>query len=154
VRWEQGRAEVEQMLSARQLQRVPASRAHADRLMGQSARHLASAQSTAESDPEGAYSLLYDAARKSLWAVLENEGLRPTTAGGHLAAFDATRAQLDPPMGGTLRPFDRMRRHRRDAEYPSADTPQLSSSDVADDFAKVEAIVRLAAGVLDQMSPF
>jgi hypothetical protein len=142
------------MLSARQLQRVPASRAHADRLMGQSARHLASAQSTAESDPEGAYSLLYDAARKSLWAVLENEGLRPTTAGGHLAAFDATRAQLDPPMGGTLRPFDRMRRHRRDAEYPSADTPQLSSRDVADDFAKVEAIVSLAAGVLDQMSPF
>lgn len=119
MRWEQGRAEIERLLEAKHLQQVPASREHADRLLAQARRHLASAASTAEDDPEGAYALLYDAARKALWAILENQGLRPTSSGGHLAAYNAVRAQLDPPMGRQLRPYDRMRRHRRDAEIPA-----------------------------------
>lgn len=154
MRWNQGRADIEKMLADGQLQRVPPSRAHADRLLAQAHRHLLSAQATAPDDPEGAYALLYDAARKSLWAILENEGLRPTTAGGHLAAYHAVRAQLDPPMGRELRPFDRMRRHRRDAEYPPADTPELTSADVTDDVPKVQAIIDIAARVLDNMGPF
>lgn len=106
------------------------------------------------SDPEGAYALLYDAVRKALWAVLENEGLRPTAAGGHLAAYHAITAQLDPPMGQQLRPFDRMRRHRRDAEYPRSDAPGLAPDDVTDDLPRVRAIVDMAERILDQMSPF
>lgn len=35
MRWDQGRAELERMVSDRQLQRVPASREHADRLLSQ-----------------------------------------------------------------------------------------------------------------------
>jgi hypothetical protein len=133
-----GRAEIERLLETGHLQQVPASREHADRLLAQARRHLASAANTAEDDPEGAYALLYDAARKALWAILENQGLRPTSSGGHLAAHHAVRAQLDPPMGQQLRPYDRMRRHRRDAEYPPADSPALTGEDAEDDIPRAE----------------
>jgi hypothetical protein len=111
MRWDQGRTAVERMLAGQQLQRVPASRDQADRLIAQARTHLASAGDIRAADPLGGYALVYHAARKAVTAVLENQGLRPTTRGGHLAAYDAVRAQLDPPLGKTLRPFDRMRRY-------------------------------------------
>lgn len=154
MRWNQGREQIDRQLADGYLQKVPASRDHADRLLTQAHRHLTSAEQTAAADPEGAYALLYDAARKALWAILENQGLRPTHSGGHLAAYHAVRAQLDPPMGKELRPFDRMRRHRRDAEYPPTDAPELTTSDVEGDVPRVEAIIAIAERVLDQMSPF
>jgi hypothetical protein len=154
MRWDQGRADIERMLAERRLQRVPASREHAERMLAQARRHLMSAQEVCGSDPEGGYALLYDAGRKALAAVLGNEGLRPTSAGGHLAVYEAVRAQLDPPMGTVLSPFDRMRRQRRDAEYPQIDAPELSAADVREDVPKVQAILDLADRVLDGMSPF
>ncbi|GIG24555.1 hypothetical protein [Cellulomonas denverensis] len=154
MRWEKGRAEIDALIADRHLERVPASREHADRLLEQARRHLASAVATAEGDPEGAYGVLYDAGRKALWAVLANQGLRPTTRGGHIAVYQAVRAQLDPPLGSALRPFDRMRRQRNELEYPAVDTPTLSARDVLDDVPKIEAIVDLAAGVLDSMSVY
>ena len=154
MRWGQGRTDIEQMIAAGDLQRVSASREHADRLLGQARRHISSTQSTAAADPEGAYALLYDAARKALTAILENQGLRPTSRGGHLAVYHAVRAQLDPPMGRTLLPFDRMRRRRHDVEYPPAGAPELSAEDVTDDVPKVITLLELAQRVLDEMSPF
>lgn len=154
MRWVQGRSVVEQMLAAGELQRVSASREHADRLLGQARRHVSSTQNAAVADPEGAYALLYDAARKALTAILENQGLRPTSRGGHLAVYHAVRAQLDPPMGRTLLPFDRMRRRRHDVEYPPAGAPELTPDDVTEDVPKVIALLELAQRVLDEMSPF
>ncbi len=123
MRWNQGRDVIDRMLADSELQRVPASRAHADRLILQARKHLVSADEICDDDPAGGYTLVYDAARKALTAVLENQGLRPTTRGGHLAVYEATRAQLDPPMGQALRPFDRIRRQRHDVEYPSNGCP-------------------------------
>jgi hypothetical protein len=142
------------MIAASELQRVPASRDHADRLIRQARRHLVSADEISDGDPAGGYTLVYDAARKALTAMLENQGLRPTTRGGHLAVYEAARAQLDPPMGQVLRPFDRMRRQRHDVEYPPTDAPQISPEDVREDVAKAAAIIDLSERVLDQMSPF
>ena len=154
MRWNQGRGVIDRMIAASELQRVPASREHADRLIRQARRHLVSAHDISDDDPAGGYTLVYDAARKALTAVLENQGLRPTTRGGHLAVYEAARAQLDPPMGQVLRPFDRMRRQRHDVEYPPTDTPQISADDVREDAAKARAVVDLSERVLDQMSPF
>jgi hypothetical protein len=154
MRWDQGRADIDRMLADRRLQRVPASREHAERMLAQARKHLTSAQEVCGDDPEGGYALLYDAGRKALTAVLGNQGLRPTSAGGHLAVYEAVRAQLDPPMGTVLRPFDRIRRQRRDAEYPHVDAPELDAADVREDVPKVQAILDLAARVLDEMSPF
>jgi hypothetical protein len=154
MRWDQGRTDIDRMLADRQLQRVPPSREHADRMLAQARKHLTSAQEVCGDDPEGGYALLYDAGRKALTAVLGNQGLRPTSAGGHLAVYEAVRAQLDPPMGTVLRPFDRIRRQRRDAEYPHVNAPELDAADVREDVPKVQAILDLAARVLDEMSPF
>lgn len=154
MRWEQGRAEVDALIVQGLIEKVSPSRAHADRLLTQARRHLANARDAAIGDPEGAYGTLYDAGRKALWAVLANQGLRPTTRGGHLAVYDAVRAQLDPPMGSQLRPFDRMRRQRHSAEYPTLDTPELDPEDVLVDVPKIQTIVDVAERVLDQMSVY
>jgi hypothetical protein len=142
------------MLEGGELERVQASREHADRLLQQARRHLDSAEMICDSDPEGAYDTLYDAGRKALWAILANQGLRPSHRGGHLAAYHAVKAQLDPPMGQQLRPFDRMRRQRRDVEYPRIDTPEMIPDDVRDDLPKIADIVDMAARVLDTMSVY
>jgi hypothetical protein len=154
MRWDQGREVIDRMLAGRELQRVPDSRPHADYLIAQAGKHLRSAGDICDSDPAGGYALVYDAARKALTAVLENQGVRPTTRGGHLAVYDAVRAQLDPPMGKILRPFDRMRRQRRDAEYPSINAPEITAHDVREDIPKASEIVDLGRLVLDQMSPY
>lgn len=154
MKWQQGRAEIDRLIVDGELERVQASREHADRLLSQARRHLTSAETTCDADPEGAYDTMYDAARKALWAVLANQGLRPTHRGGHLAAYSAVRAQLDPPMGTQLRPFDRMRRQRQEAEYPRIDTPEMVPDDVRDDLVKVRSIVEVAEKVLDEMSVF
>jgi hypothetical protein len=52
------------------LQKVAPSLKSAQGFLAQAAGHLDSAQSVSETDPTGAYSLLYDAARTSLAAVL------------------------------------------------------------------------------------
>lgn len=154
MKWEQGREKIDGLLSQHEVQRVNPSREHADRLIGQARQHLKSALSLKNGDPEGAYALVYDAARKALAAELVNQGLRATSKGGHIATYQAVRAQLDPPLGGKIVPFDRMRRMRRDAEYPPADIPGLTSDDVAEDCEKARAIVELVEQILDEMSPY
>jgi hypothetical protein len=154
MQWHQGRATIDGMLARRELDQVPASRSHADLLLAQAQGHLTSAQAIAASDAIGAYQLLYDAARKALNAVLENQGLRATSRGGHIAVLDAVSAQLDPPLGGVLRPFDRLRRRRNQAEYPAAGQPTFNPDDVARDLPKVREILETATKVLDQMSPY
>ncbi|MQY14859.1 hypothetical protein SRB5_50350 [Streptomyces sp. RB5] len=99
MKWQQGRAMLDGMLTRGELERLPASRIQADNLLEQSRNHLAAAEAITAIDAIGAYQLLYDAARKALVAVLENQGLRPTSRGGHIAVLDAVSAQLDPPLG-------------------------------------------------------
>lgn len=154
MRWQQGRAVIDGMLERREVERVPPSREHADRLLAQARDHLGSAELVAETDAVGAYQMLYDAARKALCAILENEGLRATSRGGHIAVYEAIIAQLDPPLGPVLRPFDRMRRRRNDAEYPSQHSPSLITDDALREVPKVKGILDLAIHVIDQMSPF
>lgn len=154
MRWEQGRPAIERMLADGELQRIPASREQADRLIAQAEVHVASALQVCDADPPGGYALAYDGARKALTAVLENEGLRPTTRGGHLAVSEAVRAQLDPPMGRILRQFNRMRTRRHDAEYPPTDSPEIASTDVREDQKTAKDLIDLATRLLDEMSPF
>jgi hypothetical protein len=153
MRWDPGRAVIERMISAREIERVPASRDFADELIESAREQLASA-ALPQNDPATAYDALYSAARKALTAVLENQGLRATIRGGHLAVYEAVRAQLDPPMGKVIRPFDRIRRQRHAVDYPSADVARVTTADVRADIPVATAITDLAERVLDEMSPF
>jgi HEPN domain-containing protein len=98
------------------LQRVVADSDTVASLITSARRHLGSARMTAESDPEAAYTLAYDAARKTATALLAHQGLRPTNAGGHLAVVDVMRVQF-PGVPGLVS-LDRLRRRRNQAEYP------------------------------------
>lgn len=154
MKWEQGRETVMALLREGTLEQVAPSRKQADALLEQARRHLNTAALAADDDPVGAYQLVYDAARKALSAILENQGLRATSRGGHVVVLAAVSAQLDPPLGHVLRPFDRMRRRRNDAEYPKQDGQSFEPEDARRDQAKAAAIVELAERVLDEMSPF
>ena len=154
MRWNQGRTDIDKLIADGGLQRVPPNREHADQLLVQSRKDLASAELLLDSNPKRAYESLYDAARMALTAVLENEGLRPTSRGGHIAPYSAVIAQLDPPMGAILRPFDRMRRTRNRSEYPSFSTPDVTPDNVRADLPVAESIVEVCGSVLDNMSPY
>jgi uncharacterized protein (UPF0332 family) len=117
ARWRKGEHEVARLIEQRHLQQVAADSETAAALLASAGRHVESARLAADADPEAAYALAYDAARKSATALLAHQGLRPTTAGGHIAVVDAMRAQF-PGVPG-LTSLDRLRRRRNQAEYPS-----------------------------------
>jgi hypothetical protein len=109
--WPTGTETINALISAGNLQNVAPSRESAYGFVAQAAGHLDSAQSVAETDPTGACSLLYDAARKSLAAVLQAQGLRATSKGGHYAIQEAISAQFTkPPPRDAFCPFGRLRR--------------------------------------------
>ena len=116
TRWNKGSEVIERLLDARHLEHVPADAATVAALIATASRHVASATATAADDPEGALALAYDAARKTATALLAHQGLRPTSAGGHIVIVEAVNAQF-PGVAG-LKSIDRLRRRRNQAEYP------------------------------------
>jgi uncharacterized protein (UPF0332 family) len=151
--WGQGRSTIVKLLDERHLEQVTADPELARRILDMAVAHLATAEREAELDPAMAYSALYDAARKALTALLQVQGLRPSRTGGHLAVLEACRAQLDPPLGRALRPFDRMRRVRHAGEYPDTSTA-IHTDDVRADLPKAQAIVDLAQRLVDELPVF
>jgi hypothetical protein len=63
----------------------------------------------------------------------------------------AVRAQLHPPLGVDLAPFDWMRRTRNDSEYPTADAPVASREDLDEALPAAERIIEIATRVLPTM---
>lgn len=115
-RWAKGAERVTALIDARHLQQVVGDPDTVNALLSSARRHVASARRTMDADPEAAYSLAYDAARKTATALLNHQGLRPTTAGGHLTVVDTINAQF-PGVPG-LTSLDRLRRRRNQAECP------------------------------------
>lgn len=154
TRWPGGESEIDALLSENRLQRVPASREQADRLVDQARTHVMAAAAICDLDPAGAYQLTYDAARKALVAILENQGLRPTSAGGHVVVGEAVGAQLSRVAAKVIRPFNRMRRTRNATEYLSGDQPAVTADDVRADMVKAQDMIDMADQVLGQMDPY
>ena len=140
MRWEQGRAAVDGMLARGELERVPPSRSQADLLLRQAGLHLRSAEAVVDFDCGP------PARAPRTPAQLANQGLG--RRGGHIAVVDAIRAQLDPPLGGVLRPVDRMRRRRNETEYPRQDQPAVTAEEVRRDLAKVREVLDVADACL------
>ena len=130
--WETGAARVQELLASGELGRVPADGELARRMLDDGKRHLATAAAAqAAGDLPGAYQIAYDALRKSAASLLEAQGLRGTSRGGHIAVQDAVLAQFGSSIRA-LRSFSRLRRARNSFEYPSTDTPGPSQDDVTD----------------------
>ena len=151
TQWNQGRSTVDSLIGSGALERVPASQQAAEAELVRARTHVGSARQLSATDPEGAYTLAYDAARRALAAVLQNQGLRATSRGGHTVIYEAVRAQLDPPLGSLLRPFNRMRARRNEIEYRSSEAPTVTPKEVAADLTKVEALIELAEKAIPNM---
>jgi len=151
--WARGRQEILGMIERRELEHVTANTELAERLLATARQHLASAKLLAPSDPYLGYAAVYDAIRKSLSALLQIQGLRATTSGGHLAVTRAVQAQFGASMGPILRPVDRIRVTRHEAEYPGQVT-YIDEQSVLDDLPKAAAIVDAVAQVLPHLAVF
>src|SRR6516164_7499260 len=97
--WARGREEILGMIERHELTPVTANAELAGRLLATARQHLASVRLLAASDPYLAYVAVYDAIRKALSALLQVQGLRATTSGGHLAVMHAVQAQFGASMG-------------------------------------------------------
>jgi hypothetical protein len=95
MKWEQGRAEIDKMLADGELERVQASREHADRLVSQARRHLDSALATCESDPEGAYGRRHRRTSPGQHVVLLSLRSLPRTAGRRLSTTAESWTTVD-----------------------------------------------------------
>ena len=94
--------------------------------------HVASAGAIAAAgDLSGAYSLAYDALRKSAASLLAVQGLRATSRGGHIAVQDTVIAQFGDTVR-CFRAFSRLRRNRNRFEYPGDAASEPTADDVED----------------------
>lgn len=111
---------LESLVREGRIERVEADPDAARGRLEEAERHLASASAIADADPEGAYALLYDAARKAIDAHMQANGYRVSK--GRLGAHEATGLYAlavlgSGPQGEHVRHFDRMRRNRNRSEY-------------------------------------
>src|SRR5262252_4066427 len=97
--WRRGRTAIERLLGTGELEQVPPSPDVADRLLAAAVAHLGLARKGVDDDPDGAFQLGYDAARKACAALLTVQGLRATTQGGHVAVQQAVYEQFAGPNG-------------------------------------------------------
>jgi hypothetical protein len=151
--WPTGIETIKQLVANGNLQKVAASREAATGYVTAAGKHLESASAVASTDPDGAYSLLYDAARKSLAAVLQTQGLRATSRGGHYAIQEAIAAQFTkPPPSAAFRSFGRLRRTRNQIEYD--DISSITAEDVEADLDTVRQLLAMASQLIEVLPIF
>jgi len=148
--WEPGRERVRELIEAAEIEQVTADLTIARRMLEDAGRHIATASQAIDTgDLSGAYQLAYDALRKSAASLLEAQGLRATSRGGHLAVQEAVIAQFGTAVR-FFRSFGRIRRARNSFEYPSSDSPGPTSDDVNDAIAVATQVRDAATTILDQ----
>jgi hypothetical protein len=87
--------------------------------------------------------------RKSAASLLEAQGLRATSRGGHLAVQEVVTAQFGTTVR-IFRSFGRVRRARNSFEYPSSNSPGPTSDDIDDAIAVATQAREAATTIIDQ----
>ena len=149
-RWARGEADVEQMLARQELQPITGAAANGAPWLVKAGETMRTAQSIASSDPNSAYTLAYDAARFACVGLLAQQGLRPTTAGGHYAVQRAVLRQF----GGVFDFFAVMRRRRNELEYPEFPDETVEAREVSEAIAGASIMIEAAHQLLDHLELF
>jgi hypothetical protein len=149
-RWPRGEAEIEQLITKKQLQQVIGGQTNGAHLLQKASRTLETAGQIADEDPDSAYVLAYDAARYAGTAIFAQQGLRPTTSGGHYAVELALRAQF----GNRFRPFGAMRRRRNELEYPTGPGETTTYDEAYKAIQDAKALLMAAQQLLPTLSIF
>jgi hypothetical protein len=150
MRWSAGEAAVERLLAEGRIERVQGAQADGPSWLDRARRGLDAAQVLGESAPDSSVILAYDAARQACVALLAQQGLRPTTAGGHYAIEEVIRAQF----GSSLRTFGGLRRRRNELEYPLYPTEQASPAEAAETLRTAAEIIEAAVKLVPNLGFF
>jgi hypothetical protein len=149
-RWERGAAEIEEALKQRTLQAITGEAADGETLLARAERTIATAWGISRTDPTSAFVLVYDAARQAGTALLAQQGLRPTTNGGHYAVERALRAQF----GAGMKAFGAMRRRRNELEYPDVSGDDVAQEELAEALLDAQRIIDAARKLLPTLGFF
>ena len=150
MRWSAGEAEVDRLLDQGSIERVQGAQADGESWLERARRGLDAARILAEAAPDSSIILAYDAARQACVALLAQQGLRPTTSGGHYAIEEATRAQF----GASLRAFGGLRRRRNELEYPLYPTERASAAEAAEALKTADEIIDAVTRLLPNLRFF
>jgi len=150
MRWGSGEADLERLLAAGHLERVQGAQADGGSWLDRARQALDAARLVAAAAPDSSIILAYDAARQACVALLAQQGLRPTTAGGHYAIEQAIRAQF----GAGLRAFGGLRRRRNELEYPLYPTEKASPDEAGETLNTASEIIDAAAQLLPNLEFF
>jgi hypothetical protein len=149
-RWARAEADIERMLADGELQRVTGAGADGGPWFAKASATIRTAESIAISDPNSAYTLAYDAARFACVGLLAQQGLRPTTKGGHYAVQVAVIRQF----GASFNPYAVMRRRRNELEYPEFPDETVESGEAAKAISSAKDIIDAAGKLLDHIGLF
>jgi hypothetical protein len=149
TRWAIGEASIEELIDAGELQHLIGDAAHGDPWLAKAATTLSSARRLANDDPASAYVLAYDAARQACVGVLAQQGLRPTTSGGHYAVERAVSAQFREVFAV----FGSLRRRRNRIEYPTQ-LDEVTAAEVDEAIEAVATILGKATELLPNLGLF
>jgi HEPN domain-containing protein len=150
MRWSTGEAAVERLLDQGSIERVQGAQADGESWLARARRGLDAARTIAEAAPDSSIILAYDAARQACVGLLAQQGLRPTTSGGHYAIEEAIRAQF----GVSLRAFGGLRRRRNELEYPLYPTERASASEAAETLKTANELIEAVARLLPDLGFF
>jgi hypothetical protein len=150
TRWQRGEAEIERMLAGGELEVLTGAVADGEPWLSKARRTLSTAAGAADSDPDSAFTLAYDAARFACTALLAQQGLRATTRGGHYAVEAAVRRQF----GATFDRYGALRRQRNDIEYPVNAAARLARDDARSAIAVATDLTAAAEQLLPHLALF
>jgi hypothetical protein len=148
--WKRGEATIRELLERSELQRVTGAMTDGQAWLTKAERTLSTAATIADDDPESGLILAYDAGRQIGTGLLAQQGLRPTTAGGHLAVVKAAVAQF----GGPFTALERLRRRRNELQYPSFPSDVIDPDEAHDAISKVRGILTAAPTLLPELGMF
>jgi hypothetical protein len=134
----------------RRLERVLGAQADGSPWLDRARQTIAAARAIEQASPDSAFVLAYDAARQACTALLAQQGLRPTTSGGHYAVEESVRA----PFGPILRPFGALRRRRNELEYPLDPADRASVGETAEGIRAAAELIDAAAKILPNLGLF
>ena len=148
--WQRGAARINDLLAGGNLEPVRGIAADGGPLLDSAKGLLASAERESTANPEAAFVLAYDAARKACAALLAQQGLRTRASGHHVTTEDVVRAQF----GGPFDAFGALRRRRSEIEYPRHPGDDVTPSEAVEAIESARAIPDAAAALLGQLTMY
>jgi len=148
--WQRGSADVDRLLADGKLERISGNSADGRSLLQSAARLIESARRECQVNPEAAYVLSYDAARKACAALLAQQGLRTASGGHHVTTELVVRAQF----GGPFDAFGMLRRRRTEIEYPRFPGDDVSSEEATEALRAAQSILQASSALRDELPLF